>query len=292
MWEGIVGSLVSAGAKLIPSLFGSDSDQKAEAQFNQQSMFQDAMAKRGITWRARDVMNAYAETGIHPLSLLGTNPAQFSPVASTGVSSGGSWRKGVADAGQDIGRAISATAGSEERRALAELTLQRGGLENELLRVQIAKNLQDLQRGSGQVGPAMPVNRNQQWLIDGQGETNTETRSPMAQGRLFVDKPLERGMPDPRQPSQEAAAFPSRSWIKNDDGSYTMVRSKDAKDRLEDDFWGNTAWFVTNRLLPMIRGGTGPYPAPPGKRWWIDAKGDYRLIDRPMHSNRGPGWRD
>lgn len=292
MWEGLVGSLVGAGAKLIPQLFGDGSDRKQEAQFNANFELQQRLAEHGTLIRARDVMRAYAETGIHPLSLLGMNPASASTVAAMPNFGGGNWRKGVADAGQDIGRAISATAGAEERAALSRLTLERGGLENELLRVQIANQVQALQRGTAQVGPPMPGSKNR-WLVDGQGDTNTELRSPVARGPLVVDEPLKRTAGDPGRMHQEPGAITSLTWSKNSDGSYSPLMSKDYKERTEDQMLPGLKHFFSNTIVPMVNPGArrAPFDAPPGKQWYVDYKGDWKLVDVPPNDPRWSGMR-
>lgn len=291
MWEGIAGALVSAGAKLIPGLVGEGSD-KQEAQWNANYELQQRMAEHGTLIRARDVMRAYAETGIHPLSLMGMNPASASSVASVGGTSS-NWRKGVADAGQDIGRAISASADVPNRAALAKLTLERGGLENELLRVQIANQVQALNRGAAQVGPAMPGAVNK-WLVDGQGDTNTELRSPVARGPLVVDEPLKRTAGDPGRMHQEPGAITSVSWSKNSDGSYSPVMSKDYKERTEDQMLPGLKHFFSNTIVPMFNPSArkAPFDAPPGSYWYVDYKGDWRLRRDPSQRLKGHGWRE
>lgn len=293
MWEGLIGSLIGAGAKLIPGLFGDGSDRKSEAQFNANYELQQRMAEHGTLIRARDVMDAYRETGIHPLSLLGVNPASASPVGMVGGSSGGNWRKGIADAGQDIGRAVSATADQGTRNALAKLSLERGGLENELLRVQIANQVQNLERGTAQVGPAMPGTTNK-WLVDGQGDTNTELRSPVARGPLIVDKPLEREASDPGRAHQTPGAIPSLQWSKTSDGGYTPVMSKDYKERTEDQFLPGLKHFYSNTIVPMFNPSArrAPFDAPDGHHWYVDYKGDWYLRRNAPVRLKGAGWRD
>lgn len=292
-WGAIGGALIGAGAQLIPQLFGDTAGNKAESQFNANFELQQRMAEHGTLIRARDVMRAYAETGIHPLSLMGMNPASASSVASVGGDSGGNWRKGVADAGQTIGRAISAAGSVEQRKALENLSLERGGLENELLRVQIANQVQQLQRGTAQVGPPMPSGANR-WLVDGQGDTNTELRSPVARGPLVVDEPLKRTAGDPGRMHQEPGAITSVSWSKTSDGGYTPVMSKDYKERTEDQMIPGLKHFISNTITPMFspKSRRAPFDAPDGQHWYIDWKGDWYLRRNPASRLKGHGWRD
>lgn len=272
MWEGIAGALVSAGAKIIPSLFGDTSGNKAEAQGNANFELQQRIAEHGTLMKARDVMRAYQETGIHPLALLGTGATGASPVNFHSEAAPSSWKKGIADAGQDIGRAISATAGAEDRKLVQAMTMQRMQAETDLLRART--NSENARLNQPHVGPAMPGAVNK-WLVEGQGDSvNTELRSPMARGPLVVDQPMKRNVSDPGQLGQEPGAVAGIGWARMPDGSYMAVKSEDAQKRLEDDFWGNTKHFLKRTFGKYI-----PYPAPPGKVWRFDAVGDPYLTD-------------
>lgn len=123
--------LIGAG---IDALFG-----KSQADANAAS--QKEFAQHGIRWRVKDAEAA----GIHPLYALGAQTHSFAP---TMVGSN------FAAAGQDISRAIDATRTGGERlnARLGELALERAGLENDLLRAQIAGSKAALLR---QVGPPM-----------------------------------------------------------------------------------------------------------------------------------------
>lgn len=271
MWEGIAGALVSAGAKLIPSLFGDTSGNKAEAQGNANFELQQRIAEHGTLMKARDVMRAYQETGIHPLALLGTGATGATPVNFHSEAGPSAWKKGIADAGQDIGRAISATAGAEDRKLVQAMTMQRMQAETDLLRARTAS--ENARLNAPAVGPAMPAGA--RWLVDGQGDSvNTELRSPMARGPLVQDQPMKRIVSDPAASYQEPGANTGLGWIKMSDGTYMAVKSKDAQERLEDDFWGNTKHFLKRTFSKAV-----PFPAPPGKVWRWDATGDPYLTD-------------
>lgn len=107
---------------------------------------QDQYALNGITYKARDAMAAYKETGLHPLSLLGVNTMSYNPVAVGDMSAP------LADMGQNVERARMATAPPVVRgagKALEALTLERAGLENDKLRSEIMTM-------NRTVGPPMP----------------------------------------------------------------------------------------------------------------------------------------
>lgn len=127
-----LGNLIAAGSSLLGGLFGNKSAAKQQKQNIAQ---QKEFAQSGIQWRVEDAKKA----GIHPLYALGAQTHSFAPnpvFDSMGPA--------LASAGQDIGRAVSATQSHQGRAdayttAVQDLSLTRMGLENELLSSQIAK---------------------------------------------------------------------------------------------------------------------------------------------------------
>lgn len=271
MWEGIAGALVGAGAKLIPNLFGDGSDKKAEAQFNANFELQQRMAEHGTLIRARDVMRAYGETGIHPLTLLGANPASASTVASVGGGSSGNWRKGVADAGQDIGRAIAATGGEKERAALTNLAIERAQLENQVLKIRALSDMRQLAAPS--VGPPMPGGERR--VIEGQGD------SP-----IVKVKPAEVTAQD--RPGMEGGTTPDVRVVDTPGGGKVTVPAKITKESIEDVGPLGWQWWWRNHMLPIWNKERRQSMMPkeiPGKIWrWDGISGEWRLEERPMPS--------
>lgn len=157
----MLGSLISAGASLLGGLFGSKSQSKAnEANIR----LQKDLARKGIQWRVEDANKA----GIHPLYAIGAPTATPGPLAVGDTSLG----QGIANAGQDIGRAVTAYGTKADRQtqtALSALQIERAGLENQLLASQI--------RLTNQAGnpPAFPVavsnGRSAVGIIPGQGDS-------------------------------------------------------------------------------------------------------------------------
>lgn len=114
-----VSPLISKG---LGSLFGIKSAE------DKQKELSEKFAKRSIQWRVKDAERA----GVHPLYALGAN-VSMGPSLPVGG--------GVFDEmGQGIGRAADALLSNEGRNAstVERLALERAGLENELLRAQIA----------------------------------------------------------------------------------------------------------------------------------------------------------
>lgn len=113
-------------------------------QANDQADLQKKFAQKGIQWKVADAEKA----GIHPLYALGANTVAYNPV-SVGVPDLGSM-------GQDIGQAIDRVSNPGEKAggALGALALERAGLENDLLRAQIARARLNV-AGQAAMGPLM-----------------------------------------------------------------------------------------------------------------------------------------
>lgn len=133
----IGGALIGAGANLLGGLFGRKSQESAA---DRNIKLQREFAKNGIRWRVEDAKKA----GLHPLFALGAQTQSFNP-----ISVADPLPDALANMGQDIGRAVTATQTAAERAPFNALALERAQLENELLKSQIAKN-------TAQLGPAMP----------------------------------------------------------------------------------------------------------------------------------------
>lgn len=105
---------------------------------------QREFAQQGIRWKVEDAQAA----GLHPLAALGAQVSSFSPI-SVGTSAADikPAALNMPDMGQNISRAMSATrTGTEKVDAytaqLQALQLERGSLENTLLKSQILRNTQ------------------------------------------------------------------------------------------------------------------------------------------------------
>lgn len=150
----MIGSIISAGANLLGGLLGKSSADKAaeqNMQIAQQNMqMQREFAQQGIRWKVEDAKAA----GIHPVYALGAPTTSFSPI-SFSATADSSMANAVSRMGSDIGGAINKTRTAPERAdafstAAQALTLEKGALENEVLRSQLARIKQ-------QNNPPMPV---------------------------------------------------------------------------------------------------------------------------------------
>ena len=148
----MLGAALAAGSSILGGILGANSAA-------QQVKYQREFAQNGIQWRVADAQKA----GIHPLYALGANTISYSPVAT------GDLGNGIAQAGQDLGRAIDSARTNNQRndayaKTVAQLQVQRMGLENELLGAQIARVRQPANP------PALPDNGDR-YLVDGQGDS-------------------------------------------------------------------------------------------------------------------------
>lgn len=150
----IIAPLVSAGA----SLFAGKKQEKANREAAERDIAnQKEFAQKGIQWKVADARAA----GIHPAVALGAQTASFSPI---GVGDTGTQH--LAQAGQDLSRAIDSTRTATSRtsafdQTVQQLTLTKMGLENEYLASQIAKV-------KSQVGPPMASVNPDTYQIQGQ----------------------------------------------------------------------------------------------------------------------------
>lgn len=249
----MLGAIIGAAGGLASSIFGKKSADK-------QAKLQKQFAQEGIQWRVADAKKA----GIHPIYALGANTPTYTPVNTA--------FDGLAQAGQDLGRAIDANSNQVQRgnafvRSVQKLQLQRLGLENELLSAQIARVRQTQQPPAPSPGD--------QFLIDGQPGSGQ-----------VVTKPLERESAHSRNTSVEAGTHTEMSYTRTPSGGYAPVMSKDAKDRLEEDLLGVLGWNIRNRLLPSFGFNRNPpdVELPAGYVWVFDPR-----TQSYVKAKRGPG---
>lgn len=145
--KGLGGAIVGAGASILGGVMGSreaEKDREAAAEqarlnYEQQKEF----AQHGIRWKMEDAIAA----GLHPLYALGGSSAAFSPNPIV-VGGDRSMGRALADAGQNLGRAIQAQQTSAQRIAEAQaLELQAAQIDEtdaraDYYRSQAARNAQ------------------------------------------------------------------------------------------------------------------------------------------------------
>lgn len=282
----MLGNLIEGGFKLIEGLMNRESAQEnnkiAVANANADRAMQEWAMTHGVRTKAADARAA----GLHPLFAMGAS-THMPSATSLGLQNTG-MGGALASMGQDIGRAFNATRNKGEREgainaALTKLQLERGQLENDLLRTQIASQVAK----NSPVNPPNPIGN--RYLIDGQGDTargSFEDRwAPV--GSLVKDKPMERVPGAPGQLHQELAAITDVGFARTAGGGYAAVPSKDVKERIEDNIIQEVMHAVRNNIIPLFTGGNPPpVPADPGYSWRYDP---YRFEYRQQRvRNWGP----
>lgn len=262
VWSAIIGAASSLIGGALNRSAANDANERAAEQAEVNRQEQERFAKLGLTWRAEDAMNAYKKTGIHPLAMLGVQGSTYSPVSAafTPASMGDS----VARAGQDIGNAIHRGADRalrERALRLQEVQLnnaaERGSLENELLRMNIASQRMRLAQMNAPAAPsAAPT------MVD-------TTR-------------LHQGITDNMDIAREPGSSTGIGYLKMPDGSLMPVKSEAAGQRLEDDALGNLKHFIMREFGPSFWEKDPGRPARPGYRWTVNFAGNW--IEVPVRT--------
>lgn len=265
------GELLSFGGQLLGGLLGRSS---ASSQAAEQAKMQEAFAKNSVRWRVADAKRA----GIHPLAALGAQTHSYSPVAFNDPLP-----NALANAGQDIGRAIDATRTRPERadayvKTVQDLNITRLGLENELLASQIGRI-----RSAGHP-PPMPTGSQGNVFAT----TDAPGTSPAPVAPLTEPTPSKVPVTYPSTPEVQPGTPPELQYYRTGPNTWQAQPSEQMKQAIEDDFWGQTEYAVKNRILPRIgMNRRPPFQAPPGSEWVFNAiSGDYQL----MNKNRGGNW--
>lgn len=207
----------------IGNMFGSSgmSDRKSAALAYE---YQQRLNQNAISDRVADARRA----GVHPLFALGAN---VNP-GSVHVA-GGSQRDSWTDQGQDLSRSIAAMLPQAERtdaKVANQLQLENMGLQNDLLRSQIA-------RERSQLGPGMPGGPK---LVPGQGDAREE----LLPAEVIHSR---HGAPH----TTAGRAMPATSAFVNQDGTVSIWPSKDAKASIEDSLYEYEHMY-RNRILPSL----------------------------------------
>lgn len=259
----MLGALIGAGASLAGGLLNRNSQKD-------QANLQKKFAQQGIQWRAADAEKA----GISKLYALGANTTSYSP-----VSVGGGLGDALSTAGQNIGRAVDATAGPAGRAGqlateIATTQLEGLKIDNDIKRANLLSSM--AQRGQPGTGPAILT-----------GDT-----TPMVpgQGNAALDYKLERKLQPsmPGQPHRVHGVAPEVELYRTTRGYSPEVPAQLGESQ-ESQPLAAFQWFMRNKILPAFNTerATHPYPAPEGQVWRFDPVfGEYTL--RPLR-NIGQG---
>lgn len=262
--------------------------QEARHMFDRSAELQREFAQHGIQWRVDDAKAA----GIHPIAALGGSGASFSPSfsipgapamqAPTHQASMGP-ANAMASMGQDLSRAVIATANQTQRNdafttAMQAMQVEKAGLEVELLKSQISRFRQT---------PTPGVPTNQRWLVDGQQATAAPNSTA-----LIKEEPMKRTISDPKNPHMEPGAIPDVGHARDAAGTYVPVPAEQMKERIEDNWIQEVLWAFRNNVMPAMSDKyfKPPFPAPTGKQWGFTPFVGYQQRNTPF-SDRFTGRR-
>lgn len=225
---GPIGGVLDIAGKAV-GLFGGDGGARDARQFNEalaqkNLQLQEDFAKQGIRWRVADAKAA----GIHPGLALG---AQLSSPSSVMIGDGplgdpGYEGRALSEMGQSIHRAVDAGKTPTEKISarLGELQVERGELENAILRSRLATMTQ--QPGTPEFTPGSPSG-----------------------SKIIEEKPLDRVTSYPGRPDMEPGALSDRGYAWTGTG-FSPVPGSDVKQRIEDTMIPEFLWSLRNYLVP------------------------------------------
>lgn len=251
----ILSGLGSIGSA-VGSIFGANDANKQSAKLaREQIQYQKDLAQAGIQWRVADAKAA----GIHPLAALGSLPT-YSPVSANFQSPDFS---GFSKAGQSLGRAVEAIQSSDQRKAteaynaaMMRENLRGAQLRNDYLASQIRLRSQP---GTGPARPTVSATQSGQ-VIQGQ---NPETKSP---GKV-QDQVLKRTVAGGPGGQFEPGSVVAGGWLYEGNNTFSPVNSRDAVERLEDDWIGNTRSAIRRYGRIFLGTHEPPFKAPKGYHW-------------------------
>lgn len=240
-WAPIIAAGIGAAGSIAGGLLNNASAQRGQdiqLEIAERNIaLQREFAQMGVQWKAEDARKA----GVHPLFGLGAQTTSFSPVSVGDVRPDYSW---VGNAGQHLGRAAAAAMTKDDReqqyhdllhsQQLQGLQVERGFLENQLLRSQIRR----MELGTG---PAMPTAGQRS---PGGGSTGDVIVGPTG---AYESKPNEVTTVNPQIPSVAAGPpGPQTEWRWSGDGQY--LQAFPHKDAVQDQELTNPMmirWMLT-----------------------------------------------
>lgn len=297
-----IGSLIGAGASLLGGVLGNSAQKKANKQAQQQQAAawaredanlakqyeqQKEFAQSGIQWKVEDAKKA----GIHPLFGLGASTVSYAPqsIGGSTISSGSPDYSYLADAGQNIGRAIDATRSQSARAealalTLAEAQVRGAQLDNDIKIAQL-NSAYGLTRQAGGTPPLPGAST--QYTIPGQSGTPS-IEGPTAK----VEKTYSPT--NPGGDNQEYSEVPEVQFTRTPTG-WAPTMPQQLSESYENDWIGGWQWQARNKYMPAMAAhdGRNPYFRPPthvrlrhGEKWRYNvAVGEWQIV-----SGRADHW--
>lgn len=248
----MLGALIGAGANLVGSAIN-------KLNVGKQSAMQEKFAKNAIQWKAADAEKA----GISKLYALGANTTSYSPVSVGGIGGG------IADAGQNIGRAISATQSPLGRAGvlateIAQTQLEGLKVDNDIKREELLSKLATRTQ-AGQ--PPAVLDSETTPVVPGQGNSAIKLR---------VEKRLS---PAGEYPHKSFGVSPEVDMYRTKYG-YSPEVPEALGEAQESQPMAAAQWFMRNKLMPALSDAykTFPYDPPEGSYWEFNpVLGEYTL---------------
>lgn len=227
----MLGALIGAGSKLIGGLFN-------QKMANRNIELQREFASTGIQRRTEDAEKA----GISKLYALGANTQSFSPVAVGGVGGG------IAEAGQDIGRAVTAQQSPLGRAGylateMAQTQLAGAKLDNDIKRAELLSRVAT--RGQPGQPPAI-LDSETTSVVPGQGN-----------GSIKLQKRISPA--GPGQPHKSFSVSPEVDMYRTTHGFSPQV-PQDLGEAQESQPLAAAQWFMRNNVLPALEESRKTYP--------------------------------
>lgn len=247
-----LGPVLEIGADYMGLKAGEDEAQRTREHADEMRAADIAMQKEfaqmGIRWRVEDAKAA----GLHPLAALGSGGSSYTP-SGVSVMADRSREDFYHRTGQNLSRALSATATSEERSA-KRLQLVGMDLDNQIKRAELAK-LQN--------SPPFPS---------------------------VIEKPLERVAAESDMKWQEVGNYPSVAYMKSPTG-LVPIMPPNLAEALESDELNQKQWLIRYKggpnVAPIERPSKNKLPSGSVGWIWDFSKQEWRPMSRRGLENRG-----
>lgn len=258
----MLGAFIGAGSTLLGGILGRKDQEKQAAR---QEALQREFAQNAIQWRAQDAEKA----GISKLYALGANTTSYSP-----VSVGGSpFASSIANAGQNLGRAIDAQQSPTGRAGtlateIAQTQLEGLKIDNQIKVAELnARNNLRNQPGN----PPAIMDDETTPTVEGQGNAKIK---------------LQRNLtPAGGEPNKSFGVNPEVDMWRTKFG-YAPEVPQELGEAHESQPLAAAQWFIRNKIMPSLSEAwkTYPYEPPEGMYWQFNPLfGEYEL-----KTNKGP----
>ena len=260
----IAAAAIGAGAGIAGNLLSNRAAKKAAAQ---QAALQKEFAKNGIRWKVADAKAA----GLHPLAALGAQTIAYQPVTV------GQDFSGLRDMGQDVSRAIMATADAKERAEIQaeQMQMNRESHAAQINRINAETALDEMRmreiesrinkNASAQIGPPFPS------LVRG-GKPNNPQGFVMEDNRIVKSNPSDATLAaGPAAPGFQKFRVGGAKY-----GFEVELPSQQMSESLEGAEWFSPVVLGSHYLSRGLesvsdfiksKGGKPDYKLPPGYRW-------------------------